>query len=119
MAKTSARKATARKGSRSAKAKKSRKSAKKVAVKKSPRAGGSQVNFGLHGIAKIMQKVQEAGLGSEFDKAMGPDHSFVKVQRKSLQKIKAFAASKPQLAPLAEEMGKCDCPPDDPGCIYI
>jgi hypothetical protein len=73
-------------------------------------------------MAKIMQKVHEAGLGSEFNEALdklGHDKKFVKVQPKSLQKIKEFVASKPKLASLAAEMGDCDCPSDDPGCIYI
>jgi hypothetical protein len=119
MAKKSARKAAAHKVSKSVTAKKSRKAAKKVAVKKSARAGGSHVNFGLHGVTRIMKPIHEAGLESEFDKAMGPDHSFVKVQRKSLDKLRSFVASKPQLAPVAREIEHCTCDPDDPYCIYI
>jgi hypothetical protein len=119
MAKKSARKAAARKISKSATAKKSRKSAKKAAVRKLARAGSSHVNFGLHGVARIMKTVHEAGLESEFNDALGHDDKFVQMPRKSLQKIKAFVASKPELAPFAKEMGECDCPPNDPYCIYI
>ena len=56
---------------------------------------------------------------SEFNEAVGDDHQFVQVQRKSLQKIKKFVASKPELSSLHTEMLECDCPPNDPYCIYI
>jgi hypothetical protein len=114
-------KKTARKNYKAVAAK-GREPAKQAAPKKPARTGGSHVKFGLHGMAKIMQKVHEAGLGSEFNEALdelGHDKKFVKVQPKSLQMIKEFVASKPKLASLAAEMGDCDCPPDDPGCIYI
>jgi hypothetical protein len=121
MAKKSAKKVTARKSSKSAAATKGRKSAKKAAARKPARAGGSHVSFGLHGMAKIVNMVHEAGLESEFNDALGHDDKFVRVQRKSLRKIKEFVASKPQLAghPVARQMEKCDCDPNDPYCIYI
>jgi hypothetical protein len=97
---------------------KRRKPAKKAGLKPA-RTGGSHVSFGLHGITKIMKKIHEAGLESEFDKAMGHDDKFVKVQRKSLTKIKEFVASRPELTDVATEMKNCDCPPNDPYCIYI
>jgi hypothetical protein len=95
-----------------------KKSAKRAAAK--PRGGsGSHVSFGLHGIRKIMGKVRSAGLESEFNKNMGDDHQFVQIHRSTLQKIKKFAASRPELADLHQEMDECDCPPDDPYCIWI
>jgi hypothetical protein len=94
------------------------KSPKKTAAKPA-RTGGSRVSIGLHGIRKIMSKVRSAGLESEFNKALGDDHQFVQVQRKSLQRIKKFVASKPELSSLHTEMSECDCPPCDPYCIYI
>ena len=60
-----------------------------------------------------------AGLGPEFNEVLKHDDKFVKVHRESLKKIKEFVASKPQLSDLSEEIGKCDCPPNDPYCIYI
>ena len=36
-----------------------------------------------------------------------------------LKKIKAFVASKPELTSLAQDIQHCNCPPDDPYCIYI
>jgi hypothetical protein len=77
------------------------------------------VSFGVHGMTRIVKAITDAGLESEFNEAVGHDDKFVKVQRKSLQNIKAFVASRPQLAHLATEMGDCDCPPNDPYCIYI
>ena len=116
MAKKSAKK-TARKSAKSAVVAKRRNPPRKVVAKEG--AGVSHVSFGLHGIAKIVTAVHEAGLGSELHAALGHDHSFVQVPKKSLGKIKDFVASKPQLAPLHAEMTRCDCPPDDPYCIYI
>jgi hypothetical protein len=63
--------------------------------------------------------IHEAGLDSEFNEELKHEDKFVKVQRKSLEKIKEFVASKPELADLAEEIRTCDCPPNDPYCIYI
>jgi hypothetical protein len=119
MAKKSAKKVTVRKGTKSAPARKSRQSAKKAAAKKPARPGGSHVSFGLHGMTNIIKKVHEAGLESAFNKALEHDDKFVKVQRKSLRKIKEFVASKPELAGVAREMEECDCLPNDPYCIYI
>jgi len=118
MAKKTAKKAKVRKSKRSVAAK-SRQSAKKAAAKKPARAGGSHVSFGVHGMTRIVKAVSEAGLESEFNRAIGHDDKFVRVQRKSLKNIKGFVASKPELADLAREMRQCDCPPDDPYCIYI
>lgn len=118
MAKKSAKKSV-RKSSRSAVAAKRRKPAKKAVAKKPKRAGGSHVSFGLHGMAKIVSRIHEAGLASELDDALGHDDKFVRVQRKSLARIKAFVASKPQLATLNSEIEDCDCPPGDHYCIYI
>jgi hypothetical protein len=112
-------KKTERKASKSAAGTKGRQSAKKAPAGKPARAGGSVVSFGLHGMTKIVKKVHEAGLESEFNEQLGHDDKFVKVQRKSLAKIKNFVASKPELAGLASEMQACDCSPDDPYCIYI
>jgi hypothetical protein len=119
MAKKSAKKVTARKSPKSAAATKGRRSATKAAAKKPARAGGSHVSFGLHGMTKIVKAISDAGLESEFNEAVGHDDKFVKVQRKSLRNIKEFVASKPELTDLAREMNECDCPPNDPYCIYI
>jgi hypothetical protein len=117
MAKKTAKRVKARKTKRSSVVAKGVKTAK--AATKPTRPGGSHVSFGLHGITEIMKKVHEAGLQSEFDKAVGHDHQFVRVQRESLRKIKEFVASKPQLTGLARDIQKCDCPSWDPYCIYI
>jgi hypothetical protein len=116
MAKKATKKVTARRSEKPVVAKR-RKSGKTAAKVK--RTGGSHVSIGLHGIRKIMGKVRSAGLESEFNEAVRDDHQFVQVQRKSLQKIKNFVASRPQLRGLHAEMQECDCPPDDPYCIYI
>jgi hypothetical protein len=109
----------AKTGRKSPKSAATKKADKKVAAKKPARTGDTHVNFGLHGITNIVQKVREAGLESEFNKTLGPSDKFVKVQRKSLTAIKQFVASKPALSGLHSEMEGCDCPPDDPYCIYI
>jgi hypothetical protein len=119
MAKKSEKKVTVRKGSKSVAATKGRQLAKKAAAKKPGRAGGSHVSFGVHGMTRIVKAVHEAGLESEFNDALKHDDKFVKVQRKSLKKIKEFVHSKPELAGFAREMAACDCPPNDPYCIYI
>jgi hypothetical protein len=126
MARKSAKKTIARKGSKSAAAKgrkstaaKGRQSATKAAAEKPARAGVSHVSIGLHGMTNIVKKVHEAGLEPEFNQALEHDDKFVMVQRKSLTKIKEFVASKPELADFLKEMEKCDCPPNDPYCIYI
>jgi hypothetical protein len=94
--------------------------AKKAVAEKPARSGGaSHVNFGLHGITNIVNRVREAGLESQFNQELGHDDKFVKVHRQSLANIKKFVESKPQLADLATDIKKCDCPPDDPYCIYI
>lgn len=119
MAKKTSRKMTTRKSAKSAAATKGGRSAKQAAAKKPARAGGSRVSFGVHGMARIMKAVHEAGLANQFDEAMGHDDKFVKVQRKSLTKIKEFITSEPKLAGFAKEMQRCDCDPSDPYCIYI
>jgi hypothetical protein len=93
--------------------------AKKSAVAKPARSGKTHVQFGMHGLTNIVNRVREAGLESEFNKKLAKDDKFVSVQRKSLATIKNFVESKPQLADLASEMNNCDCPPDDHYCIYI
>jgi hypothetical protein len=96
-----------------------RKVAKKVAGAKPARPGGTHVNFGLHGLGKIMSTIHDAGLGTQLGKHLGSNGPFVRVSRKSLAGIKSFVNSKPQLSDLADTISKCDCPPDDPGCVYI
>lgn len=108
-----------RKASKSAVAKRERRTTKKAPVGKPARAGGPVVSFGLHGITRIMKRIHEAGLESELDKHLQHDEKFIKVQRKSLAAIKEFIATKPELADLARETQHCDCPSDDPGCVYI
>jgi hypothetical protein len=96
---------------------KRRRSAKAPAKPK--RTGDSRVSFGMHGIRKIVSKIRSAGLEEEFNKAVGEDHQFVQVPRKSLLRIKKFVASRPELAGLHEDMEGCNCPPKDPYCIWI
>jgi len=119
MAKRSATKLTSRRGSKSAVSTKGRSSAKKTAAKKRVRPGGSHVSFGLHGMREIVHTIREAGLERQFNAALGHDDKFVRVRRKSLRTIKEFVESKPKLASLAVAMGRCDCDPNDPYCIYI
>ncbi|WP_194456425.1 hypothetical protein [Bradyrhizobium sp. CCBAU 53421] len=92
---------------------------KKAAKPKPARSGGTHVNFGVHGLGKIMTAVHNAGLGDELNTRLKSSGQFVKVSRKSLTAIKEFVKDRPQLSNLAETIGKCDCPPDDPGCVYI
>lgn len=108
--------ATVKKTKRSPKA---RKASKKAAAAKPARTGGTHVDFGLHGLGKIMSAIHEAGLGEDLSNHLESSGQFVKVRRKSLAAIKNFVDSKPQLSGLAETIGGCDCPPDDPGCVYI
>ena len=117
MAKQSAKRMTARarKGAKRPAAKPGR----KTAVKKTARAGGSQVSFGVHGMTRIVKAIGEAGLESEFNNAMGLEDQFVKVKRKSLKKIKEFVETRPELSGLAEAIRQCNCPDDDPYCFYI
>ncbi|WP_439373052.1 hypothetical protein [Bradyrhizobium sp. DASA03120] len=88
-------------------------------AKKASRPGGSHVSFGVHGMKEIMKKIKDAGLESELNQTLDADDLFVKVQRKSLTKIKDFINSKEELSNLSEETRRCDCPPDDPYCIYL
>jgi hypothetical protein len=117
MAKQSAKKKTAR--ARESAKRPAAKRGRKTAAKKTGRAGGSQVSFGVHGMTRIVKAIGEAGLESEFNDAMGLEHQFVKVKRKSLRRIKDFVESKPELSGLAEAIRRCNCPDDDPYCFYI
>jgi hypothetical protein len=117
MAKQSAKKKAAR--ARKSAKRPAAKPGRKTAAKKTGRPGGSQVSFGVHGMTTIVKAIGEAGLDSEFNNAMGLEHQFVKVKRKSLRKIKDFVESKPQLSGLAEAIRQCNCPEDDPYCFYI
>ena len=96
-----------------------RKAVKKVAGGKPQRTGGTHVDFGVHGLGKIMSAVHQAGLGNALNDHLKEAGQFVKVRRTSLTAIKDFVNKKPQLSGLAGEIGECDCPPDDPGCVYI
>ena len=116
MAKKSAKKTSSRKISKS-RAKGSR-SAKKAA-KKPSRSGGSHVSIGLHGIKEIIQKIKDAGCEEGLNQSLDSDDLFVKVQRKSLRKIKDFIDSREELRELSTETTRCDCPPCDPYCIYL
>ncbi|MGY8663889.1 hypothetical protein Q3C01_16180 [Bradyrhizobium sp. UFLA05-109] len=108
--------ATVTKAKRSPKA---RKVSKKAAAAKPARPGGTHVDFGLHGLGKILSAIHKAGLGEDLSDHLESSGQFVKVRRKSLTAIKDFVDSKPQLEGLAKAIGGCDCPPDDPGCVYI
>jgi hypothetical protein len=91
-----------------------------AAAKLQPRRLGElEVRFGVHGMTRIVKAIGEAGLESEFNDAMGLEHQFVKVKRKSLRRIKDFVESKPELSGLAEAIRRCNCPDDDPYCFYI
>lgn len=107
--------AAARKGAKAKAAKRGR----KTATKKTARTGGSHVSFGVHGMTRIVNAIGKAGLETEFNDAIGSDHQFVMVKRESLQKIKDFVGSRPELSGLAEEIRTCDCPVNDPYCFYI
>jgi hypothetical protein len=107
------------KTTKKAKAAKKAKKAGTVPVAKPERAGETHVDFGLHGLGKIMTAIHDAKLGKDFGDHLGPDGVFVKLDRQSLENIKVFVDSKEELAELAEHIRTCDCPPDDPGCVYI
>ncbi|TWB89453.1 hypothetical protein FBZ93_116172 [Bradyrhizobium macuxiense] len=100
-------------------ARKARKASKKAAPPKPARSGGTHVDFGVHGLGKIMAAIHNAGLGDELNAHLAGSGQFVKVHRKSLTAIKGFVKERPELANLAQTIGDCDCPPDDPGCVYI
>jgi hypothetical protein len=93
---------------------------KKAADSKPTRPGGTHVDFGLHGLGKIMRAVHDAGLVGELDEHLGKSRQFAKVSRKTLTGIRTFVNSKKEKLPgLAEEISECDCPAWDPGCVYI
>jgi hypothetical protein len=117
MAKQSAKKMTAR--ARKSAKRPAAKRGRKTVAKKTVRAGGSQVSFGVHGMTRIVKAIGEAGLESEFNNAVGLEHQFVKVKRESLRKIKDFVEARPELSGLAEAIRRCNCPDDDPYCFYI
>jgi hypothetical protein len=119
MARKSAKKITARKSSKSATTTKGRPSSRTAAANKPARVGGTHVSFGVHGMTSIVKAIGEAGLESEFNEHLRHDDKFVKVQRKSLAKIREFVTSRPELAYLADRIQRCDCDPSDPYCIYI
>ncbi|MCK1658597.1 hypothetical protein [Bradyrhizobium sp. 151] len=98
---------------------KARKVAKKAAGSKPARPGATHVDFGLHGLGKIMRAVHEAGLTGELDNHLGKSKQFAKVSRKTLTEIKTFVNSKEKLSDLAKEINECDCPAWDTGCVYI
>ncbi|MES5486080.1 hypothetical protein QMZ05_25275 [Bradyrhizobium sp. INPA03-11B] len=100
-------------------ARKARKASKKAAPPKPARSGGTHVDFGVHGLAKIMTAIHNAGLGDELNAHLAGSGQFLKVRRKSLTAIKDFVKDRPQLLNLSKMIGDCDCPPDDPGCVYI
>ena len=92
----------------------------RAARKKKPRPGDPlHGEFGAHGLARILNAVKKAGLTEEFNKHVGKAGTFVRVRRTGLKRIKQFVDSKPQLARLSDQMGRCNCPPDDPDCIYF
>ncbi|WFU19935.1 hypothetical protein [Bradyrhizobium sp. CB3481] len=110
----------AKKGSKAKKARKTKaRKVKKVAVGKPARPGGTHVDFGLHGLGKIMRAVHDAGLVDKLNDHLGKPRQFAKVSRKTLTEIKTFVNSEKKLSGLAEEIDKCDCPAWDPGCVYI
>jgi len=92
---------------------------KKAPAKKRSRSGGAYVSIGLHGVNEIMQKIRSAGLEGELNQALDNDDLFVKVQRKTLRKMKEFINSKEKLSELSQESAGCNCPPEDPYCIYL
>jgi hypothetical protein len=118
MAKKSAKKVSPRKVSKARVVVKRSRSPKKAA-KKSSRRGGSHVSIGLHGMKEIMQKIKDAGFEGELIQKLDSDDLFVNVQRKSLRKIKDFIDSKEELRELSGETASCNCPPNDPYCIYL
>jgi hypothetical protein len=92
---------------------------RKVPGGKPARAGGTHVDFGIHGLGKIMSAVHDAGLGDKLNDHLKSSGQFVTVSRKSLRGIKEFVNSNKKLSDLAGEINECDCSPDDPGCVYI
>ena len=112
-----------KKGIKANKGKKSKPKARKVKKArggKPARPGGTNVDFGLHGLGRIMLAVHEAGLVGDLDKHLGKSKQFAKVSRGTLTEIKTFVNSnRDKLSGIANEIDDCDCPPDDPGCVYI
>jgi hypothetical protein len=69
-------------------------------------------------LEKIKKAADKAGLGKDFEKALGKNKEtiFIRMDRKRFDKLKGFVASHPKLAP---HMDDCDCDPNDPFCICI
>lgn len=96
-----------------------RKSAPKKQVKKARRRGGAHVSMGVHGMKEILEKIKSAGLEEELNKVLDKDDLFVRVQRKSLNNLRDFIHATPELSELQTITRSCNCPPDDPYCIYL
>jgi hypothetical protein len=110
----------AKKGSKAKKSGKPKaRKVKKAAGGKPLRPGGTHVDFGLHGLGRIMRAVHDAGLVGELDEHLGKSKQFAKVSRKTLTAIRTFVNSKDKLSGLTAEINDCDCPASDPGCVYI
>lgn len=120
MAKPSAKKPSGKKPARSAEAAKPRPTAAGATAMKQARAGDADhVSFGIHGMARILNAVKDAGLESKFNEEVGKSGTFVKVSREGMKNIHKFVHSNTELASVAGEMSDCDCPPNDPYCIYF
>jgi hypothetical protein len=92
--------------------------AKKNVAKKA-RAGGSNVSFGLHGMREILERIKRAGLEEALNEHMDSNDLFAKVQQSCLYKLKTFIDSNKALATLSNDTSTCNCPPNDPYCIYL
>jgi hypothetical protein len=122
----------AKKVKKTTKAKKTKKASRKMSaradaargaspkkVAKKPRAGRSHVSFGLHGMKEILERIKGAGLEKALNAKLKSDDLFAKVQKTSLTKLKAFIDSNAELSSLSQDTSTCNCPPNDPYCIYL
>ena len=83
------------------------------------RRGGARVSIGIHGLTEIMSRITAAGLTDELDSTFSDGDAFITIRRDSLQKLKTFIHTKAALSELRTSTEECDCPDDDPYCIWI
>jgi hypothetical protein len=78
------------------------------------------VGVNMYGMAKFLKAVHSTGHEPAFNAHLTKKaDTTVRLNSDTLDRIKSFIKSKPDLAahPAAQAMADCDCDPDDPYCI--
>lgn len=78
------------------------------------------VGVNMYGMAKFLKAVHSTGHEPAFNAHLTKKaDTTVRLNSDTLDRIKSFIKSKPDLAahPAAQAMSDCDCDPDDPYCI--